>query len=220
MYPCSVPALRADALFASALQRSDEVNVGQIHQAIAVSLAAGAADREQRRRTSPAPAAELAQVQAVGFPGQAAVPGQVPGKGEPLGIGEGRLDGDERGGRVMVVMGTSRVKAEGASCRPGRSRASWRTTRTTGAGRQHQFPRQSLRSLASRGDVRQSARDMSEYSSAEPRRRVPAESPCSSRNIPAQTTPIRARKGQPDGRSGTRPERISHVARLRSRHRM
>ena len=38
MYPCSVPALRADALFASALQRSDEVNAGQIHQAIAVSL--------------------------------------------------------------------------------------------------------------------------------------------------------------------------------------
>jgi hypothetical protein len=29
---------QADALFASGLQRSDEANVGQIHQAIAVSL--------------------------------------------------------------------------------------------------------------------------------------------------------------------------------------
>jgi hypothetical protein len=38
MYPRSVRALQADALFASALQRSDEVNPGQIRQAIAVSL--------------------------------------------------------------------------------------------------------------------------------------------------------------------------------------
>jgi hypothetical protein len=38
MYPCSVHALQADALFASALQRSDEVSVSRIHQAIAVSL--------------------------------------------------------------------------------------------------------------------------------------------------------------------------------------
>ena len=38
MYPSSVRALQADALFVSALQRRDEVNVGQIHQAIAVSL--------------------------------------------------------------------------------------------------------------------------------------------------------------------------------------
>jgi hypothetical protein len=38
MYTRSVRALQADALFASALQRSDEVNVSQIHQAIAVSL--------------------------------------------------------------------------------------------------------------------------------------------------------------------------------------
>jgi len=38
MYPRSVRALQADALFASALQRSDEVNAGQIRQAIAVSL--------------------------------------------------------------------------------------------------------------------------------------------------------------------------------------
>lgn len=38
MYPRSLCALEADALFASALQRSDEVNVSQIYQAIAVSL--------------------------------------------------------------------------------------------------------------------------------------------------------------------------------------
>jgi hypothetical protein len=38
MSPRSTRALQADALFASALQRSDEVNVGEIHQAIAVSL--------------------------------------------------------------------------------------------------------------------------------------------------------------------------------------
>jgi hypothetical protein len=38
MYLRSVSALQADALFASALQRSDEVDVSQIHQAIAVSL--------------------------------------------------------------------------------------------------------------------------------------------------------------------------------------
>jgi hypothetical protein len=40
MYLRSVRALQADALFASALQRSDEVNVSQIHRAIAVSLEA------------------------------------------------------------------------------------------------------------------------------------------------------------------------------------
>ena len=38
MYPRSARALKADALFASVLQRSDEVNVSQIRQAIAVSL--------------------------------------------------------------------------------------------------------------------------------------------------------------------------------------
>ena len=38
MYTRSARALQVDALFASALQRSDEVNVSQIHQAIAVSL--------------------------------------------------------------------------------------------------------------------------------------------------------------------------------------
>jgi len=38
MYPHSVRALQADALFASALQRGDEVNVSQIQQAIAECL--------------------------------------------------------------------------------------------------------------------------------------------------------------------------------------
>jgi uncharacterized metal-binding protein len=38
MYLRGIGAFQADALFASTLQRSDEVNVGQIHQAIAVSL--------------------------------------------------------------------------------------------------------------------------------------------------------------------------------------
>ena len=38
MYPRSVRTLQADALFVSALQRSEEVNAGRIRQAIAVSL--------------------------------------------------------------------------------------------------------------------------------------------------------------------------------------
>jgi hypothetical protein len=38
MYLHSIRAFQADALFASTLQRSDEVNVCQIHQAIALSL--------------------------------------------------------------------------------------------------------------------------------------------------------------------------------------
>jgi hypothetical protein len=38
MSPHSIHALHADALFASTLQCSDEVNVGLIHQAITVSL--------------------------------------------------------------------------------------------------------------------------------------------------------------------------------------
>jgi hypothetical protein len=56
----------------------------------------------------PAPAAELAQVESVGLAGQAAVSGQEPGEREPLGTGEGWLDGGEgsrsRGGH----QGTSR----------------------------------------------------------------------------------------------------------------
>src|SRR5712692_8496311 len=57
-----------------------------------------AADREQRQGTAAAPAGELAQVQCVGLAGQAAVPGQVSGEGEPFGISEGGLDRGERGG--------------------------------------------------------------------------------------------------------------------------
>jgi len=38
MYPRSVHALQADALFASALQRSDEPSVSQIRRAIAAAL--------------------------------------------------------------------------------------------------------------------------------------------------------------------------------------
>ena len=51
-------------------------------------LDVGAADGEQREVAGAAPAGELAQVQHVGFTGQAAVPGQEPGEGDPLGIGE------------------------------------------------------------------------------------------------------------------------------------
>ena len=38
MYPRSVNALQADALFASVLQRSDELSVSQIRRAIAAAL--------------------------------------------------------------------------------------------------------------------------------------------------------------------------------------
>jgi hypothetical protein len=38
MYPRSVHAFQADALFASALQRSDELSVSQIQRAIAAAL--------------------------------------------------------------------------------------------------------------------------------------------------------------------------------------
>jgi hypothetical protein len=57
-----------------------------------------AADGEQRQGADAAPGRELAQVQGVGLAGQAAVSGQVPGEGEPFGIGEGGLDRGERGG--------------------------------------------------------------------------------------------------------------------------
>ena len=58
----------------------------------------GAADREQGHGPGAAPAGELAQVQCVRFPGQAAVSGQKSGEGEPFGVGEGGLDRGERGG--------------------------------------------------------------------------------------------------------------------------
>jgi hypothetical protein len=54
-----------------------------------------AADGEQRQRSDAAPAGELAQVQRVGVAGQPSVSGQVAGEGEPFGVGEGGLDGNE-----------------------------------------------------------------------------------------------------------------------------
>jgi hypothetical protein len=49
MFPRNVAALRADALFASVLQRSDQLNPGQIWQAVTVTLdaygATGCAER-------------------------------------------------------------------------------------------------------------------------------------------------------------------------------
>ncbi len=49
MYPRSVRALQADALFVSVLQRSDELNASQIWRAVAVALStyggAGCAER-------------------------------------------------------------------------------------------------------------------------------------------------------------------------------
>jgi hypothetical protein len=38
MYPCSIQTLQADALFASALQRGDDLGIIQIRRAIAVAL--------------------------------------------------------------------------------------------------------------------------------------------------------------------------------------
>jgi hypothetical protein len=42
-----------------------------------------------------APGGELAQVEGAGITDQAAVSGQIAGEGEPLGIDERRLGGDE-----------------------------------------------------------------------------------------------------------------------------
>jgi hypothetical protein len=55
-------------------------------------------NRKLRHRPGAAPAGELAQVECVSLPGQAAVPGQVAGEREPLGLGEEGLDGDESTG--------------------------------------------------------------------------------------------------------------------------
>jgi hypothetical protein len=57
-----------------------------------------ATDREQRQRPGPAPDRELAQVEGVRLPGQAAVAGQETGEREPFGVGEHGLDGDEDSG--------------------------------------------------------------------------------------------------------------------------
>jgi hypothetical protein len=70
----------------------------------------GAAEGEQAQGAGPAPAGELAQVQGVRLSCQAAVPGQEPGEGEPLGIAECWLEGDEGG--VVAVIGYLPVLAE------------------------------------------------------------------------------------------------------------
>jgi hypothetical protein len=62
------------------------------------ALDVGAADGEQRQGPGAAPGGELAQVQRVGLAGQAAVPGQEPGEGNSLGVGEDGLDRGERSG--------------------------------------------------------------------------------------------------------------------------
>lgn len=51
----------------------------------------GAADSEQGHRSGTAPGRELAQVQGVCLAGQTAVPGQIPGEGEPSGVSESGL---------------------------------------------------------------------------------------------------------------------------------
>jgi hypothetical protein len=53
-------------------------------------LDVGPPNREQGQRADTAPGGELAQVQRGGLSDQAAVPGQEPGQGEPLGLGEWR----------------------------------------------------------------------------------------------------------------------------------
>src|SRR5215470_1166975 len=55
----------------------------------------GTADGEQGQGAGAAPGGELAQVEGVCLPGQAPVPGQEPGEGEPFGVCEGGLDRDE-----------------------------------------------------------------------------------------------------------------------------
>jgi hypothetical protein len=55
------------------------------------ALDVNSADGEQDQGSAAAPAGELAQVQRVGLAGQAAVPGQEPGEGDSLGVGEAGL---------------------------------------------------------------------------------------------------------------------------------
>ena len=59
-------------------------------------LDAGAANREQRQRPDRAPAAELARAERAGPGCQAESPGQEPGECKLPGIGERRLDKDQR----------------------------------------------------------------------------------------------------------------------------
>ena len=55
------------------------------------ALDVGPADGEQRQGVGAAPGGELAQVQRVSLPSQAAVSGQESGEGEPFGVSEGGL---------------------------------------------------------------------------------------------------------------------------------
>ena len=89
----------------------------------------GQVDRPRRARRErdghhlgAAPGGDLAQVQSVGLAGQAAVPGQEPGKGEPFGVGERRLDGDEGSGRGGHRAPPGRAETRGGwtSCGPQR----------------------------------------------------------------------------------------------------
>ena len=61
-------------------------------------LDVSATDGEQAQAAGAAPGGELAQVKRVRLAGQGPVSGQVPGKGEPFGIGEGGLDRGEGSG--------------------------------------------------------------------------------------------------------------------------
>jgi len=82
------------------------------------ALDVGAANREQGHGPGPAPGGELAQVQAVGLAGQAAVPGQEPGQGEPFSIGEDRLDGDEGGSGHRASPGRAETREAGPTAGP------------------------------------------------------------------------------------------------------
>ena len=74
------------------------------------ALDVGAARLEQAQLMLGAPARVLAQVQRVGLAGQAGVTGQEPSQGEPLGLGEHRLDSGDSGWTwTWWPWGTSRV---------------------------------------------------------------------------------------------------------------
>jgi hypothetical protein len=83
-----------------------------------------AADREQGHGAGAAPGRELAQVQRVGLTGQAAVPGQEPGEGKPLGVGEGWLDGDEGGSGHRAPPGRAETREAGPAAGPAIERKS------------------------------------------------------------------------------------------------
>ena len=81
-------------------------------------LDVSAADGEQGNGAGPAPGSALAQVEGVRVAGQAAVPGQEPGEGEPLGIGEGGLDGDEGGSGHRAPPGRAETREAGPAAGP------------------------------------------------------------------------------------------------------